>query len=188
MPVVYQTNLATADNQELTNGHLEQIKTAVQLLAGTTEPAELTVLGQILTQLASQATAEKQDTGNTALASILAAMATAANQQVANDKLTAIDNKLAGGSTGALSSVPQATTSAVALAANPNRKGFYLYNNTGQRAFVTFGPTSSSTAFTLALAGNSGYESPQARVYTGPISVVWGSTQGSGNLQVTEIT
>jgi hypothetical protein len=187
MSVIYQTNMATSDGQDVGNALLSQIKDSVALLAGTTEPAELSALNQILTALASQATAANQAALATIVNSILSGMATGANQTAEIAAINAMSAKLAGGNSSVITSVTQSPSSQSALATNASRKGLYLYNDSGAKCYVAFAASASQTAFSFVLAPNSGYESPQAKVYTGAISVIWASGT-SGALRITEIT
>lgn len=211
--MIYQSNLATTDNQELTNSTLNSLLTTLQdFVNGATENSEIAALNSIISALAPLATAANQNSANTTLSSILSALAplaTAANQSTANTTLTSIltalsgaataakqdtgntslasiDSKM-GSSTGTITSVSQTTSSVSLLSANPNRRGMYLYNNTGQKVYVAFSGTASTSAFTLLLAANVGYESPQSAVYKGVVSAVWAGN-GNGAMLVTEMT
>lgn len=72
-------------------------------------------------------------------------------------------------------------TTSVVLAANPNRKGYFIYNPTQVTAFVSDAPTSSLTLYTRPYAPHSGYE--PVKCYTGAISAIAAAT---GTLFVTE--
>lgn len=211
--MIYNSLVSTSDRQDTGNDLLNQILSQVQILSGgASEADEVSVLNQILTALASLATASKQDSeitqlqsiltklndlatasgqtsANTTLASILSVLSgasTSAKQDIANASLASIDSKL-GSSTGTITQQAQSTSSQVLLPANAGRKGFYLYNNSGQKIFVAFAATASSSAFTLLVAANSGYESSQNACYKGIISGVFGGS-GGGNVQITEMT
>jgi len=72
------------------------------------------------------------------------------------------------------------------LAANPNRKGIVLYNNSNATiVMVAFAATASSSTFTFSLTAKSTYfmSSP---IYLGAISAI-GSVI-SGTLMITELT
>jgi hypothetical protein len=187
MSVIYQTNMATSDGQDVGNALLSQIKDSVALLAGTTEPAELSALNQILAALASQATAANQAALAAIVNSILSGMATGANQTAEIAAINAMSAKLSGGTTSVISSITRSGSSQVVVPANPNRKGLMLYNDSGSKCYIAFGATASASAFSFIVAPNAGYESPQAKVYTGPVSVIWDSGT-AGALRVTEIT
>jgi hypothetical protein len=89
---------------------LKQLKASVDQLhadltaLGTSGLATETTLASVDTKLSSQATAARQDTGNTSLGSIdtkLSSQATAANQSTANGSLSSIDTKLSSQATAA---------------------------------------------------------------------------------------
>jgi hypothetical protein len=207
MPVYYNSQSATSDLQVEGNGLLQQLIAAIE--AGD-ESQQLIILQDILAAFAPLATAAKQDTANASLASILAALsplassanqaiantalqaiqaalanqATAAKQDIGNASLASIDAKLSA-SVGTITPVNRSGSSVPLLAANANRKGLILYNNSGAYAYVAFAATASETAFSVRIAPNSGYESSQT--YRGPVSAVWASA-GSGQMQVTELT
>lgn len=86
--------------------------------------------------------------------------------------------------TGTITSVLGAVTSGVVLAANANRRGFTIYNDSTSICRVAFAATASATAFTVLLQPNSFYENNT--LYTGVISGIWVSAAGSA--RVTELT
>lgn len=89
-------------------------------------------------------------------------------------------------STPTLTQVSYSTSSQTALAANANRKDFKLFNTADRFAYVAFGATATSSAFTIRLDPGAFYE-PNAVIYIGAISVIFASG-GSGSLVVTELT
>lgn len=183
------------------NQTLQNILTALGALAtASAQTSQGVTLSSILGALAPLATAANQSTANASLASILSAMATAANQAsiisgmaTATNQaseitaLNAISGKLSAPASAAISSINQSPTSQVVLASNANRKGLYLYNDSGAKLYVAYSATASSSAFTLLLSANTGQEIDSTKVYTGIISGVWASGTG-GKLQITELT
>lgn len=93
---------------------------------------------------------------------------------------------IAPATTATLTSLPRAATTALALAANPLRKGFVLFNDTTVNCFITFGATATTTAWTTRIPGGSVYEKEDTS-YTGPVSVIWANA-GAGTLKVTDLT
>lgn len=80
------------------------------------DPAAEASLSSIDTKLTSQATATKQDTGNTSLSSIdtkLSSQATAANQSTGNASLSSIDTKLSSQATAANQTTGNASLSSI---------------------------------------------------------------------------
>jgi len=85
-----------------------------------------------------------------------------------------------------LTSVTAATTSTALLAANPSRKGAYIYNNGGANMYLAYGATASLTAFSVKIAAGSFFELPTTPVWQGALSAIWDSV--SGNAQITEVS
>jgi hypothetical protein len=83
-----------------------------------------------------------------------------------------------------------ATTTAVLLssvvicAANQNRKGFSIWNNGANSAYITWGPVSSSSSPVIILATFSSYICLGPLIWTGIMSAL--RNTGSGNIVVTE--
>lgn len=78
------------------------------------------------------------------------------------------------------------TTSSVQLVAeNKARRAFYIWNNSANSAYITFGPTSSSATPTFILPTFATLVVNGPVVWTGPISAIRNS--GTGTLTVTEL-
>jgi hypothetical protein len=86
--------------------------------------------------------------------------------------------------TGTMTSVVGSVTSVTVLAANSNRRGLSIYNDSTAICRIAFAATASATAFTLLLQPNSFYENNT--LYTGIITGIWASA--AGNARVTELT
>lgn len=86
--------------------------------------------------------------------------------------------------TGTITSVLGVVISGVILAANANRRGFTIYNDSTSICRVALAATASAAAFTVLLQPNSFYENNT--LYTGVISGIWASAVGSA--RVTELT
>lgn len=76
------------------------------------------------------------------------------------------------------------TASVLALAANGYRRQFILFNDSGRKVLVAYGPTASPTNFSFDIKPNEYFKS-DLNDYTGVISVA--GLSGSGPLRVTEI-
>lgn len=85
----------------------------------------------------------------------------------------------------AVTSVAQNAASVTVLAANANRLGAMLFNNSTSLCYVKFGATASTTSFTVRMASQGYYEVPFN--YTGRIDAVWAAA-GGGAMRVTELT
>lgn len=75
--------------------------------------------------------------------------------------------------------------SIVVLPANPNRKGFILYNNSANSVYVTYGATSSSASCTRLIPTFASWEVTQGCIYTGIISAI--RNAGSGTVVAYEL-
>lgn len=79
-----------------------------------------------------------------------------------------------------------ATTGQLLLAANPNRNGFYLYNNSANSVYVTYGsPPCAGTNITFILATFAQFIETTGVHYTGPLCGMHNS--GSGTVTITEL-
>jgi hypothetical protein len=78
-----------------------------------------------------------------------------------------------------------ATTSQVIAAANPNRKGFYIWNNSSNSVYISFADTSASAGPTFILATFQSHVMVNGVVWQGVISAIRNS--GSGNIVVWEL-
>lgn len=174
--------------------------------ASTTNPLSLTLAGALrvdgsaVTQPISAtalplptgaSTSALQTTGNTSLASIdtkfpaqgQATMAASVPVVIASNQ-TAIPVTVNVSTTAALSSVSNAITSNVILAANSSRKGFIVYNDSLAIVFLAFASTASTTAFSTKIQPGAEYEPGED--YTGVISGI--ASAALGACRVTEFT
>jgi hypothetical protein len=89
-----------------------------------------------------------------------------------------------------LSNVSSSATNVTLLAANPDRQGATIYNDSTAILYVKLGATAEATSYTIALpagatpAAASYYEVPYG--YTGIIDGIWASANGAA--RVTELT
>ncbi len=86
--------------------------------------------------------------------------------------------------TGTPSNVAGSATSVTLLAANANRIGATIFNDSTADLFVKFGATASTTSFTVKMTQDAFFEVPAN--YTGIIDGIWASATGAA--RVTEIT
>ncbi len=103
------------------------------------------------------------------------------------DTLTTLVNKFFS-STAAITASPAilTTPSVKIIAANANRKGLYIYNNSANSIYIAFGsPANSSTNMTQIIPTFTAYVLPFP-VYRGDIYAVRNS--GSGSALITELT
>lgn len=110
---------------------------------------------------------------------------TSALQTTGNTSLASIDSKMTA-STATIFNIARSTSSAVALAANANRKGCLFVNDTGAICYISYAATSSTTSYTFRLTSNAFYEMAHP-TYTGVISVIFASG-GANTLNITELT
>lgn len=80
--------------------------------------------------------------------------------------------------------VAASATSTTVLAANSNRRGATIWNESTATLYLKFGATASTTAFTVKLSAGGYYEVPFN--YTGVISGIWSAA--NGNALVEELT
>ena len=90
-------------------------------------------------------------------------------------------------STATLSSVGVSASSTTVLAANANRLGAIIMNDSTAVLYLKFGTTASTSSFTYKISGGETLELPTQPVYTGIIAGIWASDAG-GNARVTELT
>ncbi|WP_445629267.1 hypothetical protein [Nostoc sp. DSM 114167] len=87
-------------------------------------------------------------------------------------------------STSTPTTVDASTTSETILAANSNRKGATIWNDSTATLYLEFGATATTSAFTAKLNPSGYYEVPFH--YTGVISGIWSAA--NGNALVRELT
>lgn len=87
--------------------------------------------------------------------------------------------------TSAPTNVASSITSVTLLAANVNRLGATIRNDSNSRLFVKLGSTASATSFTERLESQQYYEIPFG--YNGIIDGIW-APNVSGSARVTELT
>ncbi len=80
--------------------------------------------------------------------------------------------------------VASSTSNTTILAANSNRKGGTIWNDSTANLFIEFGATATTSVFTAKLSAGGYYEVPFN--YTGVISGIWSAA--NGNALVRELT
>lgn len=91
------------------------------------------------------------------------------------------------GSTAAVTQVSaKSAESQQVVAANSNRKGLEIYNNSTSTMYIKFGSAATIDIFTFRLITNASYEMPQ-NYFTGEIHAIWSNTP-TGSANITEIT
>ena len=85
-----------------------------------------------------------------------------------------------------LTSVPAGTGNTQLLGPNGNRANFVVYNDSTAILYLAFGPTASTTVYTVQVPAQGYFEHPVGAVYTGAITGVWSAA--NGNARVTELT
>lgn len=89
-------------------------------------------------------------------------------------------------STGTLTNVSASATSVTLLAANSNRLGAIVYNDSSASMYLKYGTTASSTSFTDFVPPGARWAMPTGELYTGRIDAIWSSATGTA--RVTELT
>lgn len=173
----------------------------------TTNPLSLTVAGALrvdgsaVTQPISAAslplptgaaTAALQTSGNATLTAISGQLPTTLGQKTSANSFAvvissdqspiAVTSSLS--STATITSVSNAITTGVLLAANSSRRGFIIFNDSLAVVFVAFTATASTTAFSVKLQPGAEYE--PGIDYTGVISGI--SSAAIGACRITEFT
>lgn len=87
--------------------------------------------------------------------------------------------------TATLTNVSDTATSTTVLAANANRLGATVHNDSTASLYLKFGATASATSFTIKIEPDGYYEVPFG--YTGIIDGIW-TADASGAARVTELT
>lgn len=83
-----------------------------------------------------------------------------------------------------VSTVSATTSTATLAAANTNREGLYIFNDSTATIYVKLGTSASTTDYTFVMYENGYYEMPLP-VYTGAVTAVWASA--TGQARITEL-
>ena len=89
-------------------------------------------------------------------------------------------------STATLSNVTSTISSTTLLAANANRLGAFIYNDSTAILYVAYAGTATTTAYTTQVPSQALFELPTSPDYTGIITGVWAAANGAA--RVTELT
>jgi len=101
------------------------------------------------------------------------------------NRIIALLAKVGGGSTGTVTSVASAITDTTILAANANRKGATIYNNSTSILYIALANVDATLSWSVILFPG-GILSVSNNDYTGAIKGVWATVDGTA--QVTEFT
>jgi hypothetical protein len=85
-----------------------------------------------------------------------------------------------------LSNVASSATNVTLLAANTNRKGAIIFNDSTANLFLKFGATASTSSFTAKLAAGASFTIGADILYAGIIEGIWDAA--NGNARITELT
>ena len=84
-----------------------------------------------------------------------------------------------------VTSVGDEIASTTLLAANADRRGFILFNDSTAICYVKFGVTASTSSFTVRLTPSAVYVS-DFPVYRGLVTGIWSADSG-GSMRITEV-
>lgn len=113
-----------------------------------------------------------------------AASANRATINAGGELLTRDHAEVAG--TATLANVNDSASSGTLQAANANRLGWSVFNDSDKDLMVKFGATASATSFTVKVPAGGYYEMPKP-IYTGVIDGIW-TADSTGAARVTELT
>lgn len=80
-----------------------------------------------------------------------------------------------------VSNVTAAIADTQLVAANANRRGFILFNDSTSVLYMKFGTGASTTSFTVPIAAADYYEMPEP-VYAGQINGIWLAANGAARI------
>ncbi len=80
--------------------------------------------------------------------------------------------------------IASAISSTTLLAANTNRLGVMIWNDSTAILYVKYGPTASATSCTVKLGADEYFEFPDP-IYMGIVTGIWGAANGSA--RITEV-
>lgn len=109
------------------------------------------------------------------------------NKEVAlNEIIAELRRIFQGSGTGdaSVTSVGDSASSVELLAANSDRAGFIIFNDSTAIAYVKFGTTASTSSFTIRLTPYASYVS-DFPIYRGKVDAIWASDAG-GSMRITE--
>lgn len=89
---------------------------------------------------------------------------------------------LATSSTAAVSSVASSATSVTLAASNVARKCLAVFNDSTQILYLSFAAVASTSAHTVQILAGGYWEMPGTAIYTGIVSGIWASANGSARI------
>lgn len=166
--------------------------TLSNIQANQTNGTQVTTISGTVPLPTGAATAANQVTQEGTLTTISGQLPAALGQTTAANSLSvvlasnqpAVPVTIDVSSTGTITSVALSTSTTVLLAANSNRKGFIIYNDSMNQLFVAFAATASTTAFSTKIQAGGEYE--PGIDYTGVISGI--ASAATGSARITEFT
>lgn len=84
-----------------------------------------------------------------------------------------------------LGNVASSASNGALVAANANRLGLLVFNDSSAVLYLKYGETASTSSFTVKIAAGAYWEMPQP-IYLGQIDGIWASANGAA--RVTELT
>lgn len=124
--------------------------------------------------------------GQKARAASLGATLSTEDQAILDAIKAAVERNSSAG-TSVVTRVDDSATNVTLKAANANRRGLYIFNDSDQILYIKFGATATITDFTVKVAAGGFYEMPPGPVYTGIVDGIW-AAGSTGAAQVTELT
>lgn len=89
--------------------------------------------------------------------------------------------------TGTTTAIANSIVVQTVLAANTNRDGFFLYNDSNKDCFIKFGATATTSLFGFRLTPGDFFDGKNLPNYLGIITCIWPSP-ATGSLMATEFT
>lgn len=146
----------------------------IQIAAGTTNITLGDILAALSGTLTVDGTVALDAATLTALENITAAI---------SGTVTVAEQKA---STATLSNVNDSGSNQDLLAANANRLGVMIVNDSDQDLYLKYGNAATATSYTAVLPAGSYWEMPKP-IYTGDIDGIW-AADGTGAARITELT
>lgn len=91
------------------------------------------------------------------------------------------------GTAAAVTSVDDSNTNQTLLSSNTSRRGYKLFNDSTQVAYVKEGTTATTTDYSYQIRPGGFYESVGEGSYTGRIDALW-AANASGAMKITELS
>lgn len=89
--------------------------------------------------------------------------------------------------TATMTSVDDLNTNQTLLAANVQRKGFFINNVSDEILYIKFGATATTSDYSVKIAANAMYEHMGPVVYVGQVDGIW-AANSTGAAKITELS